>query len=249
MNIVELMGNDMYIFGLVLARISGFALTAPFISESYVPGRFRILGSLLVSIVVAGNLEVPDSVLSNAGFYWNWPLEFFVGAVVGMGMNLIFEALRSAGSQLGHLVGMRFQGGADSERVGLGEILFVFGAFLVVFGGGDRYMVQTFLDLYETVPVGALREGFITREPALQLGVSFFSAVIKLTLPIASVMILFYLLAGIFEHFFPNWDLFAMIFPGALLVGLWVLALLSPSMLNQAGLLWEESLMLVREVF
>jgi len=246
----EFLMTDIFALGLVLSRVSGFAVTAPFISEEYVPQRFKLLGIILVSIMILPNVKMVES-LSWESYFWLSPMEFGIGAAIGFGTKLIISAVGSAGDGISEMIGMRFHagGGIEMERAGLGEILYIFAALLMFGFGGDRYIIKTFLDMYESIPIGAFRMGIVPLQPMIRYGEAFFVAVVKLSIPILSVMILFYAVAGLFVHFFPDWDIFAMIFPGALIIGMWCLFMFSPQFLEMFQTLFSDSLELMQEVF
>ena len=241
--------TDLFAFGLILARVSGFAFSAPFISEHHIPPQFRVLGSIFVSLGLLSTVTIGVDVSSWERFFWLAPVELGIGIVLGFGMGLVFSAIRSAGAQIGNIAGLRFHtgGGMDVDRIGLGELLFIFSAFLMIATGGDKFMIKAFIHFYNDVPIGAFSKGILPLNPIYTFGTAFFMAVVKLSLPIVCAMALFYFLAGVFEHFFPNWDLFSMVFPGAVLLGLWCLFLFAPQLLNTFNILFLDGIKLVQE--
>jgi flagellar biosynthetic protein FliR len=242
MSNISFLMQDIFLLGLVLSRVSGFAYTAPFISDEQVPGRIRFLFCFLFSLTLMPSAGINAMKITNASFFFNSPLEFGIGALIGMGLNLAVWALKSAGEEWGHMVGMRFTDGIDidMDKVGLGELFWVFTGLIILSTGGDRLMLSTFAKLYEKVPAGAFRMGIVPLEPAFRYGEAFFLAVLKLSMPVIGVMIMFYLMAGIFEHFFPNWDLFAVVFPAAIMLGIWCLFVISPQLITLFMDIFEE---------
>ncbi|MFP4457989.1 MAG: flagellar biosynthetic protein FliR [Candidatus Zixiibacteriota bacterium] len=250
MNTIDFLLTDIFAFGLVFLRITGFATMAPFIRENYIPPRFRVLGAILFTALLFRKITGDMQPVGFAEFFFLGIMEFAIGAALGFGMNLIFMAIRSAGSQMGQMIGLRFHMmNTGEEPIGLGELLMIFTAFFVISSGGDRYMIQVFIDLYEKIPIGAFKMGVVSMRPTLELGTAFFKAIIKLSLPIIGVILTFYLLVGIFQHFFQNWDIFAMVFPGAVFIGLWAIALMAPNIIIQASQIFKETVNSLGNIF
>lgn len=251
MNVLTMAQTDLLVLGLVMLRVTGFTFGAPFVGETFIPPRARIIGSLIFSFLIYPVLLPTAPQTDWINFMWLAPLEFAVGAVFGVGMGLVFQAIRSAGVQVSHLIGLRFQGSpfVDPERMGLGELFYVLAAFIIVGLGADRLMIRTFVDTYELVPIGAFQMGAVPLLPILEFGALFFTTVVKLALPFIGAMIFYFMIAGLFEHFFPQWDIFGMLFPGAVLLGLWALWAFSPHIMSMAEGFFFNSIVQIQEAF
>jgi flagellar biosynthetic protein FliR len=248
---LSMLQTDLLVYGLVLLRVTGFTFGAPFIGENFIPPRARIIGSIIFSFLLYPVLLETVPEMTWELFLWIAPMEFAIGIIFGMGMGLVFHAIRSAGDQVSHLIGLRFQGSpfVDPERMGVGEMLYVLSAFVVVGLGADKLMIRTFVDMYRTIPIGVFQMGVFPLLPILEFGSIFFITVIKLSLPFVGAMVFFYVMAGLFEHFYSQWDIFGMLFPGAVFVGLWALWAFAPHILSMAQTFFFDSITQVQEAF
>jgi flagellar biosynthesis protein FliR len=250
MGTYSFLASDLFVLGLIFIRVSGFAFTAPFISERFVPPQWKVLGSLLFSVILLPNMNANGIEIKWESFIWIAPLEFGIGAILGVGLNLVFEAIRSAGDEVGNMIGLRFQAGDfDLDRLGLGELLYVFAGFLFVALAGDRVLIRTFVEMYDKLPVGVYRMGIVPWQQVISFGSVFLVFLVKLALPLIALMLIFYTLAGVFEHFFSNFDVFSMIFPAAIMLGLWALWAFSPQLLTTFEELFKENIELVKGAF
>lgn len=153
---------ELPVFTLVLLRVSGLFLTAPFFSSRIVPVRVRVamimvLGFIAFPIVarlVPGSVSLEDVVTGAPG-------ELMVGAVMGLALTAFVAAADLGGLMVGQQAGIVLGEIVDptqnnrSSIVGQVYSIGLMMVFLLL--GGHRAVIAALLDTYKVIPIFAMR--------------------------------------------------------------------------------------------
>jgi flagellar biosynthesis protein FliR len=150
----------MMVFSLVLTRVAGLMLSAPFFGALTVPVKIRALLSLAVAALLTplqSHVALPAGI-SFSGMIPMLTEEMMVGVCLGLGAQLMFSAAQVAGQLAGQLGGMQM---ADTlnPTSGVNAPLFAqlldlttLGVFVAL--GGPGQLLSALLVTFERVPPG-----------------------------------------------------------------------------------------------
>ena len=108
MDLYDIMQNHLGLFFLILTRISGVFIIAPFFGSVNIPIYIRIGASFAISFVlfpivdVQSSMHIPETLL---GYVLAVITELIVGWLIGFSAMIIFSAINMAGKLLDMQVG------------------------------------------------------------------------------------------------------------------------------------------------
>ena len=96
---VEFNYADLEYFLMILMRVAAFVYVVPFFSMSHVPRRYRVVLSVVMSVVLYGVLPRQE-ILYDTVFEYTVIVakEFLAGILIGMGVNLCSTILALTGT-------------------------------------------------------------------------------------------------------------------------------------------------------
>ena len=148
-------------FLLVVGRVGGLIIFAPFFGSSAIPVRLRIALVIVLSLglfSLVGNLLNPPA---NIGQFVLVLLgEFIVGLIIGLGGAMIFVGVRLAGLLIGQQIGISLADVLDPSLEGrssiLGRLFFMLTLILFLLLGGHRILISSLLATFTTVRPGTV---------------------------------------------------------------------------------------------
>jgi len=185
------------VFALVLLRIAGLFLTAPFFSSRAVPMRIRaamtmVTGFVMFPVVSArAPASVPIGAVITGG-----ATELMVGAIMGLALSAFVSGADLGGLMVGQQAGIVLGEIVDptqnnrSSIVGQIYSISLMTAFLIV--GGHRVTLAALLDTYEIIPIFGMRVG----ESALMLLTETLAASFVLGVRLAAPVLIALFLVG-----------------------------------------------------
>jgi len=145
---------------LVFARLSGMMATLPIFSYPMVPGRLRVLMSLLFTAIVFPGLTLEAALPTDFVMLGMAVLrEVLVGMLIGFGTKVIFEAFNMAGSFVGRQMGIAVANVMDPTSqqqmpiVSQFWLLVVVTFFMVI--NAHHLFIETLVRNFTVLPVGA----------------------------------------------------------------------------------------------
>ncbi len=236
------------VFLLVLLRMTGFAVTAPWLGLRAVPGPVRVgLGFALAVMVYPGVTAPPVDLAAGV-----WPLALAAAAEVatGLAMGLIcalaLNALRLAGHlmdlQMGYALAELFDPVFGTRGTILSEFLYLLGLVCVL---GTDVHHQAILGLarsFEFVPVAAagVQGGLV--ELVVRSFAGMFLMAVQIAAPLLAVLIVVDLVLGFLTRTVPQINVFILGFPVKVAVGILMVALLLPVLGGLLGRLGAQML-------
>lgn len=204
------------VVGLVGARIGGMMLTAPFWGSRVISIRFRLALCLMLAVSIAplvGN-GIEFAYESHSQFLFKLLGELLIGALLGLGVQIIFKSMMIAGELIGVPLGFRAtqtQGG----RAALGDDSFqqtasptgklfdltAIGVFVLI--GGPGFLIQSVVQSTTTHPVGSGLDSDITQSMMQMVGASFLLG-LRIALPILVCHLLSILVVGMVSRTLPQ---------------------------------------------
>jgi flagellar biosynthetic protein FliR len=228
-----------YLYVLIFARVGTILMLMPALGEMTIPARMRLSFALVFSLVlyplVSPTLPaLPGDVLQVLVYLLH---ELAIGLILGAITRLITMAAAVAGSVIAFQTGLSGAQGADPTNGGAQGALI--GAFLSMLG-----VTLIFATDLHHVALQAIRDSYMIFSPkeplmfgdaaqmALQSVASAFVIGIQMSAPFIVLGLVFYLGMGILGRMMPQLQVFFVIMPATIWVGLVLFALLLMMMMG-----------------
>ena len=146
-------------FLLVLARVGGLIIFAPFFGSSAIPLRLRLALAVVLAVALFSLVGGTFSPPSDLGHFVVALLgELVVGFIIGLGTALIFVGVRLAGLLLGQQIGISladvFDPSFEGESSILGRLFFMLTLVLFLLLGGHRILIGALVGSFSSVQPG-----------------------------------------------------------------------------------------------
>ena len=228
-----------YLYILIFARVGSILMLIPALGEQVIPARMR-LGFALVFAAVLYPLVSPTlppltgDVLQILVYLLH---EIAIGLILGAITRLVTLAASVAGSTIAFQVGLSGALGADPSNGGIQGV--IIGSFLTMLGTALIFAT----DLHH-VALMAIRDSYMIFSPsepimwgdaaqmAIQATASAFVIGVQMSAPFLVLGLVFYLGMGLLGRMMPQLQVFFVIMPATIWVGLALLALLLTRMMG-----------------
>lgn len=225
-------------FFLPLARVLAMIATAPVLKNAAIPMMVKIGLGCLIAALVAPTLPPmsPTLLLS-----WNGVLVLMqqvgIGVAFGFTVQLIFSGIEFAGDLIGSQMGLSFammmnpQSGMSSPVTG--TFLSIVGSLVFLSIDGHLAMVAAISESFRSFPIGMPTFGDMgLAHDIVRLGGQMFMIALHLSMPVVAVLLICNLALGIMMRSAPQLNLMSIGFPISLLVGLWMMWLCAPHLVE-----------------
>lgn len=217
---------------LIMSRLSGLFLAAPFFSRNVGPKRIRVILLLWITIVIypivppwpgEGNGEVIRMVFTGV-------VEFSMGIMIGMIAHWVLVSVQIAGTMIGFEMGLSMAMVMDptsgvQEGV-LANLLYLFGLMLFLLLNGHHWLLEGLARSFVSMPLGSpLPHGEPMITIVLQGIVHMFELALLLAAPVVAAAKLLYLGMGLINRASPQIQVFFLAMPVAQLMGFLIMGL------------------------
>ncbi|MBF0137597.1 MAG: flagellar biosynthetic protein FliR [Magnetococcus sp. DMHC-1] len=217
---------------LVLTRVSGLFMAAPFFSRAVGPARIRVVLILMLTFMIfplvphwpgEGKGQVGALILAGVS-------EFVVGAMMGLMVHWALVAAQLAGNLIGFDMGLSMAQIMDptsgmQENV-VSNLLYFVGLILFLMIDGHHMLLEGLIRSFKALPPGA---GIPDGQVFLQTGLAAMNRLFRLGFMIAAPMIvaakLLYIGMGLINRASPQIQVFFMAMPIAQVIGFFILGL------------------------
>jgi flagellar biosynthetic protein FliR len=241
---------QVYGFGLVFARVGAMVMLVPGLGDASVPPRMRLsfafLMALILTPLVAANIAVPSQVSGVAAAVIR---ETLIGLMIGAILRLTFNALAVAGEVIAIQTTLGFAQTANpalgQPNATLSTFLSLLGATLIMTTDLHHLFFGAMVQSFQVFPFGpSLPVGDATTL-AVQTFAGSFSLGIQLAAPVIVFSIVFNFAAGLVGRVMPQFQIFFVSSPLAVIFGLSIFAL----SLGLIGMVWTSKYRELLEVF
>ncbi|MFZ4605208.1 MAG: flagellar biosynthetic protein FliR [Caulobacter sp.] len=241
---------QVYAAGLVFSRIGAMVMLVPGLGDASVPPRIRLAFALLMSILmtplVALNVVVPATLGESAGALIR---ETLIGLMMGSILRLFMTSLATAGEVVSIQTTLGFAQTANPAQAApsttISTFLALIGTVLVMTTDLHHLFFAAMFNSYKLFPFGhALMVGDATTL-AVQTVAGSFALGIQLAAPVIVFSIVFNVAAGLVGRAMPQFQIFFVATPLAVMLGLSVFAL----SLGVIGMVWTSRYRELLEVF
>ena len=202
-------------FVLVLTRISGLFLVAPFFGSPAVPRRVRALLMATVALLITV-LYVPHSlppIRNLVDLSLLMGKEAALGMFLALALLLCFLAIQLAGQLLGHLgglsVGDLFDPATNTNQGVIAQLLYWVALAIFLTTGGHRQTMQALLDLFETYPPGRVVLPDEALEGIIEITSLSMATAWRAAAPVAAALLLAMVVLGLIGRTLPQLNILA----------------------------------------
>ncbi len=227
-------GGQLAGIGLVLARATGFVVTAPFLGHRRIPGVLKAGLAAAIAVALAPRAGVAAAPMPLA---FAFPLELAIGLALGAILALGLAAFEMVGRlvslQLGFSLGAVF-GPGDGEAGTVLDPLFAVLAGLLFFALDLHLgMVAVLARSLETLPLAG---GWPADLPMLVVGTTTLALdlAVRIAMPMALALLLVELAVALVARAIPQVNVFFLGLPLKILAGLAILAAALPGLVAGA---------------
>lgn len=228
-----------YFYVLIFARVGSILMLMPALGEMTIPARMRLSFALVFSLVLYPLVQpqlppLPSDVLQTLVYLLH---ELAVGLILGAITRLVTMAAAVAGSVIAFQTGLSGAQGADPINGGMQGALI--GAFLSMLG-----VTLIFATDLHHVALMAIRDSYMIFSPkdplmfgdaaqmAIQSAASAFVIGIQMSAPFIVLGLVFYLGMGLLARMMPQLQVFFVVMPASIWVGLILVAILLAMMMG-----------------
>ena len=214
MNWLDLVDTSrVLLFAYILTRVSGIVIVAPVFGGSDIPMQFRALFAFSLAILITPiqwNVPIQEPTTLPA-FAIMIGGELLVGLVIGLGVNMLFTGLYTAGDLIGRIGGLSasqlFDPVSGEQVPVLGRFLQLLGIVVFACVGGLRLMIGSLIDTFEAIPPGSGNVNLTVAESMITIVSVTFSLAFRVAAP-ATVGILVSMIAmGVLGRTLPQLNL------------------------------------------
>lgn len=217
---------------LIITRLTGLIITAPFFSRSAGPPQIRAAFVFITALILwplvppwsgEGSGNIPGMFLAGTQ-------ELMIGAILGIFVHWAFAAVQMAGSMMGFEMGLSMAQVMDptsGAQVGVLGNMFYWGAMVIFLAmNGHHTLLLALTDSFKVLPLGS---GFPAGADMAQAAVGAVMRLFKIGLLIATPVIaaskLLYLGLGLINRASPQIQVFFVAMPVAQMLGFTVITL------------------------
>lgn len=230
----ELLITDFLTGLMIYIRIGAMLSIVPFYNSKAIPTLVRLALSLVLTYIIFFNVE-PYPFNADASLALLFILGFkevFVGVIMGFTLNIVFQGISFAGLLVGRDMGLAMSSmfdpvsGTDGNIVA--TILSMTAIVVFILIDGHHFIVESLSYSFTVIPIGE----FAVTESAYHLLVkytgSIFILAVKIASPIMVAYFLIHLASGIIARVSPSFQVFFVLLPLKIGLGLFILSLVTP---------------------
>lgn len=230
---------------LILMRVSGFIMTAPFFSYSSVPMRIRAAMSVFMSLVVIQT--TPVITLHYVGVLGYSVLvlkETFLGVTLGLMCSMCFYIINLAGQMMDMEMGLSmanmFDPATNVQITVTGNIYNYFMMLLLVVTNMHYYIIRAVFDSFAYFNVGeAVYRGSL-KDIMVDFMVNYFIIAFRIVLPIFCCMLIINVVLGVLARAAPQMNMFVVGIQIKVLAGLAMLVVLVQTLPTVSDFIFSE---------
>jgi flagellar biosynthetic protein FliR len=206
------------VFFMHTVRLSAFLLSAPFFGAAAIPVQARIMISILISVGLFGQIQVPDPrTLPFLGLVEVIMIEVALGLALGLIMTILFSAVAMAGEKIAASAGLGFAAQVDPNSGGqtpvVSQLLNLFAITVFLSLDGHLLVISIIRESYDLLPMGQTFGLTALVSAGPDAGGHMFAIASLLMLPVVSILLLANVTVGVVTRSAPQLNLFSFGFP------------------------------------
>ncbi|MGO4543890.1 flagellar biosynthetic protein FliR [Paenibacillus sp. 2TAB23] len=226
------------VFLLIFCRITAFFVVAPVFSSRGVPNVFKLGLGFFISFIVFLTYGMKQSIVPDAEYVLILFREILIGVLMGYVVYLFFTVVQTAGAFMDLQVGFAMANIVDPHTGTSAPLLgnFKYMVLIVIFlmMNGHHFLLTGLMDSYQWMPLdnelfSRFMNGSLTDFLTRTVGNTFLIA-IQVASPLIVAMFLTDVGLGFLTKTAPQFNVFVIGIPLKLIIGMFLLTLLMPSL-------------------
>ena len=235
--LAQLLSQDLFGLLLVFTRVGAAMMLMPAVGETAVPARWRLLfaGALTILVMpaLAGKLPpLPDSPFA---LFTLLGVEIVIGLFLGGIGRILLSALFTAGMIISYQASLSNAFALDMTASQQGTLPGLFlgtlGVLLLLVTDMHHMMIRAVFDSYGLFPPGVMPPIEDLSEVVTRLVAQSFLLGVQLSAPLIAIGLVMYLGVGLLARLMPQMQVFFIIQPAQIAVGLIVVAITLPAVM------------------
>ncbi len=234
--LTDLLIGQIQFFLLIMMRMLGMIVVAPFFSSVLIPMRMKATLALGITFVIFPilsrqlTLTIPEDVISYVILIIN---ELIVGVSIGFVIAIVFGAFQLAGQffsiQMGFGISEVFDPLSQVHVPLVGQFLTLLGTLIFLMIDGHVVLIEAIHESYTKVPVlDLVKSSGPLSKLIVEVFTSMFTVALKISLPIIGTLFIVTLSMGLLAKFAPQMNILMLGFPIYITIGFVMLILLLP---------------------
>lgn len=217
------------LFMLVFARVGTMVMLMPGLGERFVLNRAKLAIAVFLALLLMPVARPLMQVPSDPGLLMSLLIsEILIGAILGLSARLIMAALQTAGVIMANQIGLGFATAVDpamgQQNPSIGNFLSILGVTLVLVTDLHHLAIAAIHNSYTMLPPGAYPSVGDASALGLQAVSKGFSIAVQMSAPFIVFGLLFNLGLGVLARLMPQFQVFFLGAPAAILIGMAILA-------------------------
>lgn len=217
---------------LVLTRITGLMISAPFFSTIQAPVMTKVWFSAIIAFIFFPLVQASKSFIlphNMPEFIILMIIEFAIGYLIGFVANLLIEGARMSGSILSIQMGLSISQALDPatgvQSTELSRIYIYLTTLIFLMTGAYQMLFITVYNSFSSIPMGILPvfNAEIVNS-IVQLTSQVFKIAFGIALPIFSVLLISDILLGMMNKMMPQMNIYMVALPVKMYIGLFLIA-------------------------
>ena len=234
-------------------RIGALFIAIPLFSSHSVPMRVRTLLAFAVTVVIAPTLPAmpPVAIFSVPGLLIGIQ-QVLIGLLFGFILNLVFAAIVFGGQSIAYNMGLGFASLIDPQSgvqvPVIAQFYLILATLLFLMLDGHLMVIQLVAESFRAIPVDLAA---LSRERIWDVSLwssRLFVAGVLLSLPLVSALLLVNLGFGVASRSAPQLNIFSVGFPVTLLLGLLLIWVTLPNVMNLFAGFLSQSYQLISQM-
>jgi len=246
--------NQVFIFLLVLVRITSFFVIVPIFSYRTVPNVFKIGLAFFLAIPAYFTVD-PVPVYGLSEFFLFAIKEALVGLALGLVAYILFSAIQVAGGFIDFQMGFAMANVIDPQTGVqvpiMGQYLYMFSFLFLLATDGHHLLLDGIFYSYQFIPLDQLSLAFgdtNTIELVAKVFLAMFLIAFQISVPVVGSLFLIDMALGILARTVPQLNIFVVGFPVKILAGFTLLMVVIGSMIYSVRNLFELMLYAMRDL-
>lgn len=234
-------------------RVSSMFITVPVFSVNSVPPRLRIILSLLITFVIMPTLPAMPSIdlFSPAGWLVTVQ-QLMLGISTGFILQMVFSAMLFAGQAIAYSMGLGFASMVDPatgvQTPVIAQLFIIAASFLFLSVNGHLLLIEMLVQSFHTLPVSIMDFDKAGLWQMITWSSQIFAGGLLLAMPVMATLLFVNISFGVASKAAPQLQLFGVGFPMTILLGMGLIWMGMPDMLDGFTEILHEGFALISQL-
>lgn len=230
-----------------LFRVMGFLMVAPVVGSQLVPARIRLIVAVAIAVLMVPVLPpVPQIEALSLQAIILIGQQLLIGLALGYFLQMVFQTLVLAGQMIAMQMGLGFASMMDPTNgvnvAVVSSFYLMFGTMLFIALDGHLTMIEVLVQSFYSLPITEEFDFASTSLMSIVSSISWvFSSAMVIALPALTALLITNVAFGIMTRAAPQLNIFALGFPVALLLGVFLMWLTLPAVTESVSILYEQA--------